>query len=63
MLDLRQHAVNGELVAVLAQRAGDVVLVVAGGVLLAHDGDVVVGPVDGRRIRLEAQASTPMYSL
>ena len=47
-IDLGQHPVHSELVAVLTQGAGDVVLVVAGGVLLARDGDVVVGPVDGR---------------
>mgnify|MGYP000638807370 CR=1 FL=1 len=33
-VDFRQHTVNGELVIVLTQTAGDVVLVVAGGVLL-----------------------------
>ena len=47
-VDLGQHPVHGELVVVLAQGAGDVVLVVAGLVLLAHDGDVVIGPVHGR---------------
>ena len=46
-LNFRQHPVNGELVVVFAQGAGDVVHVVTGGVLLAHDGDVVVGPVHG----------------
>ena len=46
-LNLGQHPVHGELVAVFAQRAGYVVLVVAGGGLFAHHGDVVIGPVDG----------------
>ena len=47
-LHLRQHPVHRELVAVLAQRTSDVVLVVTGLVLLAHDRNVVVGPVNGR---------------
>ena len=41
-IDARQHAVNGELVIVLAQAADDVILMVAGRVLLAHDRDVVI---------------------
>jgi DNA-directed RNA polymerase subunit alpha len=41
-LNFRQHAVHGELVVVLAQGAGHVVFVVAGGVLLTHDGDVEI---------------------
>ena len=47
-VDLGQHSVHGELVVVLAQGAGDVVLVVAGLVLLAHDGNVVIGTIHGR---------------
>ena len=43
---LGQHPVHGELVVVLAQGAGDIVFVVPGGILLAHNGDVVVGPVE-----------------
>ena len=46
--DLRQHPVNGKLVVVFAEGAGDVVFVVAGLVFLAHDGDVVIGAVHGR---------------
>ena len=37
-LHLRKHPVNGKLVAVFTQGAGHIVLVVAGGVLLPHDG-------------------------
>ena len=46
-VDLGQHPVNGELVVVLAQAADHIVLVVAGGVLLAQHGDVVVSAVHG----------------
>ena len=37
-VNLRQRTVNGELVAVLAQRAGNIVNLVTGRVFLAHDG-------------------------
>ena len=47
-VDLGQAALNGELVVVLAQAAGDVVHMVQDGVLLAQHGDVVVGAVHGR---------------
>ena len=47
-VDLGQHPVNGKLVVVLAQTAGYVILVVAGCILLAQHGNVVVCPVDGR---------------
>ena len=47
-LDLGQHAVDGKLIIVLAQAAGDIVLMVAGGVLLAQHGNMVVGAVHGR---------------
>ena len=43
-----QHPVDGKLVVVLAQAADHIVLVVAGSVLLAQHGDVVVGAVHGR---------------
>lgn len=43
--DLGQHAVNGKFVVVLAQTACHVVLEIAGVVLLAEHGDVVVGAV------------------
>ena len=46
-VDLGQHPVHRKFVVVLAQGPGNVVLVVAGGVLLTHDGDVVVGPIHG----------------
>ena len=46
-VDSGQHPVNGELVVVLAQAADHIVLVVAGGVLLAQHGDVVVSAVHG----------------
>ena len=46
--DLGEGALDGELVVVLAERAGDVVDVVGGEALLAQDGDVVVGAVEGR---------------
>ena len=46
-LDLRQAALNGELVVVLSQAAGDVVDVIQNGVLLAEDGDVMVSTVHG----------------
>src|SRR5699024_1613293 len=36
LVDFGQHAVDGKLVVVLAQAAGDVVLVVAGGVLFTQ---------------------------
>ena len=44
-VDFRQHAVDGEFVIVLAERARDVVFVVAGRRFLAGDRDVVVGAV------------------
>ena len=47
-VNLWQLAVDGELIVVLAERARDVVRVVAGLVLLAGDRDVVVGAVHGR---------------
>ena len=47
-LELRQHPVDGELVAVLAQGPGDVHPLRTGGVLLPGHGDVVVGAVDRR---------------
>ena len=46
-IDFREHPVNREFVVVLAQAARHVVLVVAGGVLLAHNGDVMVRAVHG----------------
>ena len=46
-VDLGQHPVNGKLVVILAQTAHHVVLVVAGGVLFAQHGDVVVSAVHG----------------
>ena len=46
-VDLREGAVDGELVVVLAQPSGHVVDVVAGRVLLTHDGDVVIRAVHG----------------
>ena len=47
-VDLGQHPVDGKLVVVLAQAAHHVVHVVAGGVLLAQHGDVVVSAVHSR---------------
>ena len=47
-LDFGQGPRDGELVVVLAERARHVVDVVAGAVLLAEDGDVVVGAVERR---------------
>ena len=47
LVDLRQHPVNGELIVVLAQAAYYVILVVAGGMLLAHDRDMVIRAVHG----------------
>ena len=47
-VDLGKRAVNGKLVAVLAQAAHHVVDVVAGRVLLAEHAHVVIGAVDGR---------------
>ena len=47
-VDAGQRPVDGELVVVLAQAAGHVIDVVAGRVLLAHDGDVMVRAVHGR---------------
>ena len=47
-VDARQHPVDGKLVIVLTQAADNVVLVVAGRVLLAHDRDMVIRPVHGR---------------
>ena len=47
-LQLGQHAVDRELVVVFAQRTDDVVFVVAGRVLLAEHGDVVVRAVHRR---------------
>ena len=44
-VDFRQHTVDGEFVVVLAERARDVVFVVAGRRFLAGDRDVVVGAV------------------
>ena len=46
--DFRQHTVDSKLVVVLAQAAGDVVLVVTGGILLAKHCNVMVGAVHGR---------------
>ena len=47
-VDARQYPVDGKLVIVLTQTADNVVLVVAGRVLLAHDRDMVIRPVHGR---------------
>ena len=47
-LDLGQHAVDGKLIIVLAQAAGHIVLMVAGGILLAQHCNVMVGAVYGR---------------
>ena len=47
-VDLRQLAVDGKLIVVLAERARDVVDVVARFVLLARDRDVMVSAVHGR---------------
>ena len=47
-IDLGQHTVNGKLIIVLAQTADHIVFMVAGGVLFAQHGDVVVGTVHGR---------------
>ena len=47
-VNARQHPVDGKLVIVLTQTANDIVLVVAGRVLLAHDRNVVIRPVHGR---------------
>ena len=52
-IDLGQHTINGKLIIVLAQTADHIVFMVAGGVLFAQHGDVVVGTVHGR----------PIYSL
>ena len=52
-IDMRQLAVDGELVVVLAQIAGDVIRVcdrgsgLVGATRLTHDGDVVVGAIHG----------------
>ena len=47
-IDLRQAAVNGELVVVLAQAANDVIDVIRRSILLAQHGDVVVRAVHRR---------------
>ena len=46
-LNLRQHPVHSKFVVVFAQGAGDVILVVAGGILFSHHRDMMVGPVHG----------------
>ena len=46
-VDLGKLPVNGKLVVVLAQRADNVVGVIADGVLLAENRDVVIGTVHG----------------
>ena len=46
-VDLGELPVHGKLVIVFAEGADDVIGVVADGVLLAQDGDVVVGAVHG----------------
>ena len=46
-IDLGQHAVNGEFIIVFAQPARNVIEMIAGRVLLAEDGDVVIGLVHG----------------
>ena len=48
LLQCRQLTVNGKLVVVLAERAGHIVGFLAGRVLLAQDGDVMVCPVHRR---------------
>ena len=47
-VDLGKHPVDGELIVILAQAADHVILVVAGSILLAQHGDVMVGAVHGR---------------
>ena len=47
-LNLREHAVDRELVIVFAEAADHIVLMVAGRVFLAQDSDMVVSPVHGR---------------
>ena len=45
---LGQHPVHGKFVVIFAEASRHVVFVVAGGVLLPHHRNVVVGPVHGR---------------
>ena len=47
-VNLRQHPVNGKFVVVLTQRTGHVILMIAGFVLLAQYGDVMVRTIHGR---------------
>ena len=47
-LDLWQHPVHRKLIVVLAEGAGHIILMVAGGVLLSHDRNMVVSAVHGR---------------
>lgn len=47
-VDLRKHPVDGEFIVVLAERAGNIVFVIARSRFLAHHGDVMIGAVHRR---------------
>ena len=47
-IDSRQPAVNGKLIVILTKTADNIVKVVFRGVLLAHNGDVVISAVHSR---------------
>ena len=46
--NFRQHSVYSKLVVVLAQAARYVIFMVAGSILLAHNGDVMIGAINSR---------------
>ena len=48
ILDFRQCPVNGEFIVILAQRAGYVIDVIAGGIPFSAHRDVMIGSVHGR---------------
>ena len=47
-VNLWQHPVNGKFIVVFTQRSGYIVFVVAGSILFAHDGNVMISAVHRR---------------